>query len=98
LSVVAPIAVFALLAWMLAFGVGGYTNSLLKGAGITLALAVLSLILATVLGLLGAWAKVGGGVILRGIANVYTILIRGVPDLVMILLIYYGGQCTVNHG
>ena len=97
IRIVAPLAVFAALGWMLAYGVGGYTNSLLKGAGVTLALAVLSLILATTLGLLGAWAKVGGGRILRTIANIYTVIIRGVPDLVLILLIYYGGQRLVNQ-
>ncbi len=97
LHIVAPLAVIGTLAWLLAFGVGGYTASLLKGAAITLVLAVSSLVLATVLGLLGAWAKVGGGFILRSIANVYTIISRGVPDLVMILLIYYGGQRSVNQ-
>ncbi len=95
-QIVGPLSVFALLGWMLTYGVGGYTGSLLKGAGITLALAVLSLLLATTLGLIGAWAKVGGGVAVRFVANTYTVIIRGVPDLVMILLIYYGGQRSVN--
>jgi len=93
----AILSVFLGLAAMLAFGVGGYAPILLKGAGVTLALAVLGLLLATVLGLLGAWAKIGGGVILRTVANVYTIIIRGIPDLVMILLVYYGGQRLVNQ-
>ena len=97
IRILAPLAVFAMLGWLLAYGVGGYTDSLIKGAGITLALALLSLVLATALGLLGAWAKVGGGPVLRMLANIYTVIIRGVPDLVLILLIYYGGQRLVNQ-
>ena len=96
-KIIAILGVFFLLGYLLAYGVGGYTLSLLKGAGITLALAVFGLVLATALGLLGAWAKVGGGWVFRTIANVYTVIIRGVPDLVLILLIYYGGQRLVNQ-
>lgn len=96
-KVIAILGVFLSLGLLLAFGVGGYAESLMKGAGITLALALVGLLLATTLGLLGAWAKVAGGPILRTIANVYTVIIRGVPDLVLILLIYYGGQRLVNQ-
>ena len=96
-KVIAILGVFLSLGCLLAFGVGGYAESLLKGASITLALALVGLLLATTLGLLGAWAKVAGGPILRTIANVYTVIIRGVPDLVLILLIYYGGQRLVNQ-
>jgi len=94
--VLPPLAVVALLYWMLFHGIGGYTDLLLKGAKVTILLAVISSVLATVLGLLGAWAKVGGGRVARGIAGGYTVLIRGIPDLVLILLIYYGGQRLLN--
>jgi len=94
--VLPPLAVFALLYAMMFHGVGGYTDLLIKGAKVTILLAVIASVLATALGLLGAWAKVGGGRIARGIANIYTVLIRGVPDLVLILLIYYGGQRLLN--
>lgn len=97
LRVVAPLAVFAALGWMLAYGVGGYTGSLIEGAAVAVVLALLALALATTLGLLAAWAKIAGGRILRALANTYTVIIRGVPDLVMILLIYYGGQRLVNQ-
>lgn len=95
-KVIAILGVFITLCLLLAFGVGGYAPLLLEGAVVTLALAVFGLVLATVLGLLAAWAKIGGGLILRTIANTYTVIIRGIPDLVMILLIYYGGQRLVN--
>ncbi|MAA66646.1 MAG: ABC transporter [Alteromonadaceae bacterium] len=74
----------------------GYGPSLMKGALVTVELALLSLLLAVVLGLLGASSKLSGNRLLVGGATIYTTLIRGVPDLVMMLLFYYGGQVVVN--
>jgi His/Glu/Gln/Arg/opine family amino acid ABC transporter permease subunit len=67
-----------------------------QGAVVTIALALASLALATALGVLGAWAKLSGGAVGRGLAGGYTTLVRGVPDLVMIMLIYFGGQRLLN--
>ena len=75
----------------------GYGASLLEGAGLTLAMAFGSLAVALVLGLAGAAAKLSRRPLLRGAAQVYTTLIRGVPDLVMMLLVFYGGQVLVNQ-
>jgi arginine/ornithine transport system permease protein len=74
----------------------GYAASLLEGAWITLSVALLSLLVALVLGLVGAMAKLSRSVWLRAVAQVYTTLIRGVPDLVLMLLIFFGGQVLVN--
>ncbi|TBW52912.1 ABC transporter permease [Marinobacter halodurans] len=74
----------------------GYGPSILKGAVITVELALLSLLLAVVLGLIGASSKLSGNRGLYAGATAYTTLIRGVPDLVMMLLLYYGGQVLVN--
>lgn len=74
----------------------GYAASLLEGAWITLSVALLSLVVAVLLGLLGALAKLSRSVLARGIAQVYTTLIRGVPDLVLMLLVFFGGQVLVN--
>jgi His/Glu/Gln/Arg/opine family amino acid ABC transporter permease subunit len=65
---------------------------LLQGFQVTIAVALLSLALATALGALAAGAKIGGGAIARGAAESYTTVARGVPDLVMILIVYFGGQ------
>lgn len=74
----------------------GYGPALLDGAVVTIELAFLSLALALTLGLLGAAAKLSGSRLAVGIATFYTTLVRGVPDLVMMLLFYYGGQVGVN--
>ena len=73
-----------------------YLPSLLEGLRLTLWLAVLALALAMVFGLAGAAAKSGRSPALRRVATVYTTVIRGVPDLVLMLLVFYGGQTLVN--
>ena len=75
----------------------GYGPALLEGAVVTIELAFFSLALALVLGLVGASAKLSKSRVAIGIATTYTTLIRGVPDLVMMLLFYYGGQVAVNN-
>lgn len=73
-----------------------YLPLLARGALVTIVLAILSLALATCLGGLGAAAKLAGGPVANAAAAVYTTIVRGVPDLVLILLIYFGGQRLVN--
>lgn len=74
----------------------GFLPSLLEGATVTLAVALSSLAIAALLGLAGALAKLSRSRIARGLATTYTTLIRGVPDLVLMLLVFYGGQLGLN--
>ena len=73
-----------------------YLPYVLAGTGLTLAVAVGALVLATVLGVAAASARLSVHPLPRGIATAYATLIRGVPDLVLMLLIFYGGQLGVN--
>ena len=75
----------------------GYGSAILGGLGVTLGVAALSLAAACVFGLLGAVAKLSGSRAGRVVADVYTTLIRGLPDLVLMLFIFYGGQIALNH-
>lgn len=74
----------------------GYGPRLLEGAMVTIELAVLSLILAVILGLLTASAKLSRNRLIHGIGTLYTTLVRGVPDLVLMMLLFYGGQIGIN--
>jgi arginine/ornithine transport system permease protein len=75
----------------------GYGWSILvEGTALTIQVAFLSLLLAACLGLVGALAKLSNSRIARAAAQVYTTLIRGVPDLVLMLLLFFGGQVFVN--
>jgi len=74
----------------------GYLPAILEGLGLTLRVSALSLAIACVFGLVGAAAKLSGSRALRWSADVYTTLIRGMPELVLMLLIFYGGQIGIN--
>ena len=78
------------------FDLKGYFPMILEGMVLTIEVALLSLLIAVILGLLGAIAKLSKSSIARGIATVYTTLIRGIPDLVLMTIIFYGGQIQVN--
>ncbi len=74
----------------------GYGPSILEGAVLTVEAALAGLALSLVLGLLGAFAKLSRVGPLRALAAAYTTLIRGVPDLVLMLLVFFGGQMLMN--
>lgn len=78
------------------FDLHGYGTTILDGAGLTVAVALVSLVIAMVLGLVTALAKLSGIRPAVIAASVYTTIIRGVPDLVLMLLIFFGGQVLVN--
>ncbi|WP_053979964.1 ABC transporter permease [Marinagarivorans algicola] len=78
------------------FDFEGYGPGLFQGALLTIELAALSLIIAFTLGLLGAVGKLSNNTLAKGLATAYTTIIRGVPDLVWMMLLFFGGQIIVN--
>ena len=74
----------------------GYGPQLLAGTWETIKLAVLSLIVAVILGLIAASAKLSKNRLARFFAALYTTLIRGIPDLVLLLLIFFSMQIYLN--
>ena len=75
----------------------GYFASILQGALLTVGVSLAALLVAIVLGLLGAVAKLSGRRPLVALATLYTTLVRGIPELVLMLLIFYGGTIGLNH-
>lgn len=75
----------------------GYGPALFNGAWVTVQVALLSLALAVAGGLLGAALKLSRNRLFNVTAQIYTTVIRGVPDLVMMLLVFYGGQVLINE-
>lgn len=73
-----------------------YFQSILMGSLLTVAVSLASAFIATLLGLLGASAKLSGRRPLVLLATVYTSIVRGIPELVMMLLIFYGGAIGLN--
>lgn len=74
----------------------GYGPQLLAGTWETIKLAILSLIVAVILGLIAASAKLSKNRLARFFAALYTTLIRGIPDLVLLLLIFFSMQIYLN--
>ncbi len=75
----------------------GYGSTILDGAWLTISLALTSMALAIVLGLIGAAFRLSPIKWLALLGEAYATVIRGIPDLVLILLIFYGGQDVVNR-
>ncbi|AVZ04305.1 histidine ABC transporter permease HisQ [Acinetobacter pittii] len=75
----------------------GFGPLLLSGTWMTIQLALLSLLLSVIIGLIGASSKLSSIRILRYIATAYTTLIRSVPDLVIMLLLFYSLQLGLNQ-
>jgi arginine/ornithine transport system permease protein len=74
----------------------GYGPSIFNGAIITIQLALFSLVIAVILGLVTAVARYSGGKLASTLAVSYTSLVRGVPDLVLMMLMYFGLQVGLN--
>jgi His/Glu/Gln/Arg/opine family amino acid ABC transporter permease subunit len=75
----------------------GYLPAILEGLVLTLKVSATSLAIACVFGIIGAAAKLSASRSARVLADVYTTLIRGLPELVLMLLIFYGGQIAINR-
>lgn len=73
-----------------------YLLTILQGLGVTLGVSLGSLAVAVLLGLAAAAAKLSSHKWLNWAGDLYSTVIRGVPDLVWMLLLYYGGQIAIN--
>ena len=80
---------------LLAFGAEGWGDEILRGAAMTVVVAVLAYLFGLVLGTLAAGAKLSGNFLLYGLADVYTTVIRGVPELLVIYLFFFGSGGAV---
>ncbi|HEV2512600.1 ABC transporter permease [Bosea sp. NPDC003192] len=78
------------------FGPDGWGAVLLAGAAVSIGAAVCGLILASLIGAAAARAKLLGGPIARTIAQTYTTVLRGVPDLLVIFLLYFGSSSVLS--
>lgn len=74
----------------------GYGPLLIEGAILTVQVALASVAVGLVFGLFGAMAKLSNSVLLRGGANVYTSVVRGIPELLLLLIVYYGGTLLLQ--
>jgi octopine/nopaline transport system permease protein len=81
---------------LMGFGPQGWGPAMLLGAVMTIAVAGSGFFLGAAIGTLGAWAKIAGGPLTRRIADLYTTVLRGIPDLLVIYLFYFGGSSVMT--
>ncbi|MFD1561032.1 ABC transporter permease [Paraburkholderia silviterrae] len=85
---------------LLGFGADGWGGVLLLAAAMTVAVTLTALLIGALLGALIASAKLSGVRIFRIAGDCYTTVFRGVPELLVIYLFYFGGSTfvtTVGH-
>lgn len=76
--------------------VTGWWDDYFWGALVVLKLFALSLPMAVAFGLIGAAAKLSGIRIAKALANAYTIVFRGTPELLVLLIFYFGAAVTIT--
>lgn len=82
---------------LLALSPPGWGGNLLRGLGNSLQIAAGGFGLGLLLGTGGAWGKLYGGPLTRDLLATYTTAVRAIPELVLILLLYYAGTDLVNQ-
>lgn len=81
---------------LLALNPPGWGGVLLRGLLSTMQIAVGGYLLGLVIGLFGAVGKLNGGPLMRDLLEIYTTVVRAVPELVLILILYYAGTDFLN--
>ncbi|HRX35260.1 MAG TPA: ABC transporter permease subunit [Aestuariivirga sp.] len=81
---------------ILSFGDTGYGDELLSGLALTLFIAVMAYALGLLIGMIGAMGKIHGSPLTQRILLGYTTLVRAVPELVLILILYFAGSTALS--
>lgn len=82
---------------LLALDPPGWGGALIAGTITTLQIGISAYLIGLVLGLLGATAKLSGVRPLMVLASSYSTVMRAVPELLLILLLYYAGTDALNR-
>ena len=82
---------------LLGFGECGWGDSLLQGFGNSILIALGAYGLGFLIGVVGAFGKLYGGPVGRDLWSIYTTLVRAVPELVLILILYYAVPGMLNQ-
>ncbi|WP_421505677.1 ABC transporter permease subunit [Brucella pseudogrignonensis] len=87
----------AIVDWsLLAYDPPGWGRALFFGLLNTLQIAVCGYLLGLLLGVCGAAGKLYGSPVIKDLLTVYTTVVRGIPELVLLLILYYAGTQFLN--
>jgi len=82
---------------LLSYSPPGWGANLLRGLGNTIIIAFGAFGVGLCLGTLGAFGKLYGGALMRDLLGLYTTLVRAIPELVLILILYFAVTDLVNQ-
>ncbi|MEW9806389.1 ABC transporter permease [Mesorhizobium sp. ZMM04-5] len=82
---------------LLALSPPGWGGNLLRGLTNSVLIAVGAYGIGIAIGIGGAFGKLYGGPVLRDLLELYTTIVRAVPELVLILLLYFAGTDLINR-
>jgi polar amino acid transport system permease protein len=81
---------------LLESGPGGWGDEIASGAWLTIRLALATLPFGLVIGFLVALARNSDSKALQILGNIFTTVFRGLPELLTLFIIYYGGQILLQ--
>lgn len=93
----AEVSAFAASMELLAYSPPGWGATLLRGLGNTVMIALGAYGVGILLGIMGAFGKLYGGPLTRDLLGIYTTLVRAIPELVLILILYFAVTDLVNQ-
>ena len=82
---------------LLVLGDTGWGDELLISTIMTILVSLSAMGLGIFIAIFTAWAKISGNFFLRFLANFYTTVIRGIPELLVIYLIFFGGSASIMY-
>ncbi len=74
----------------------GWGDDYFWGAMVVIRIFAVSLVLSVVIGLIGSAMKLSGSRAARAVADAYTVIFRGTPELLVLLIIYFGAAVTLT--
>ena len=74
----------------------GWGDDYFWGAMVILRIFAISLALSIIIGLVGSAMKLSGNRLAQTIANAYTVVFRGTPELLVLLIVYFGAAVTLT--
>lgn len=81
---------------LMGFGPRGWGVPMLLATAMTLAVASTGFLVGAVIGALAAAARLSHSLVARAAADAYTTVLRGIPDLLVIYLLFFGGSAFVT--
>jgi octopine/nopaline transport system permease protein len=82
---------------LLIFGDTGWGDELILSCLMTILVSLSAMGLGILIAVFITWAKISRNIFLKILANFYTTIIRGIPELLVIYLIFFGGSASIMY-